>query len=166
MWDDGLFSSYCSPGAFCSPRFTSTYLHFWTFGLKLLDPHIYVFQMSYSTEDQAASLSMKSCHSASLLTRLSIFAIHGLGSDPNSAWTYRDNGTEVSWLRDILPNQKELEYSRIAMVNHETRWHSSAVGADFDYHAEMVLNEIEALHHVRRYLAHTTLVLTSVLGFS
>jgi len=78
----------------------------------------------------------------------SVFAIHGLGSNPLSAWRYAANGTEVYWLRDLLPKQKGLENIKVTMLNHQTRWDSHSPEVDFDVLAKMILDDIEHLHHV------------------
>src|SRR5271154_6216015 len=54
-----------------------------------------------------------------LVTVNSVFAIHGLGSNPDSAWTARRNGTEVRWLRDLLPRVEGVGHMRVAMINHQ-----------------------------------------------
>ncbi|KAK4455447.1 tetratricopeptide-like helical [Podospora aff. communis PSN243] len=87
-----------------------------------------------------------------------VFAIHGLGSNPRSAWRYVGNGTEVYWLQDLLPQQEGFENLRIIMINHQTRWDSNSPEADFDVFAKMMLDEIEHLHHKNRpiiFIAHS-----------
>jgi hypothetical protein len=97
----------------------------------------------------------------------SVFAIHGLGSNPYSAWTYLENGTEARWLKDILPKEKGLENIRIAMINHQTRWHSNTPDMPFEEHAAMILDDIESLHQVQNKPPfHIALSLTSALGLS
>ncbi|KAI1172761.1 hypothetical protein F4777DRAFT_560413 [Nemania sp. FL0916] len=49
------------------------------------------------------------------------YAIHGLGSNPDSAWTYRHNPIETRWLKDILPKESGFADIRIVMVNHQTQ---------------------------------------------
>lgn len=82
------------------------------------------------------------------LTYQSVFAIHGLGSNPETAWTYRGNGTEVSWLRDILPQQDGLQQIRVALINHQTCWDSNAASMTLEDHANMLLDSLEQLHQV------------------
>ncbi|KAK3303463.1 uncharacterized protein B0T15DRAFT_275791 [Chaetomium strumarium] len=87
-----------------------------------------------------------------------VFAIHGLGSNPSSAWRYVGNGTEVYWLRDLLPQQEGLSRIRVIMVNHQTRWDSHSPEVDFDVVAKMMLDDIEHLHHKHRpiiFIAHS-----------
>lgn len=77
-----------------------------------------------------------------------VFAVHGLGSNPSSAWRYGGNGTQVHWLRDLLPKQKGLDNIKITILNHQTRWDSHSPEVDFDVFAKMMLDDIEHLHQV------------------
>ncbi|SPJ73874.1 uncharacterized protein FTOL_03604 [Fusarium torulosum] len=91
-------------------------------------------------------------------TIVEIFAIHGLGSDPSSAWRYGGNGSQVYWLTDLLPKQKDLENIKITMLNHQTRWDSHSPEVDFDVFAKMILDDIEHLHQKNRpiiFIAHS-----------
>ncbi|KAF4958755.1 hypothetical protein FGADI_2099 [Fusarium gaditjirri] len=81
-------------------------------------------------------------------TVVEVFAIHGLGSNPSSAWRYGGNGSQVYWLTDLLPKQKGLENIKIIMLNHQTRWDSHSPEVDFDVFAKMMLDDIEHLHQV------------------
>ncbi|KAI0862792.1 hypothetical protein F4860DRAFT_470448 [Xylaria cubensis] len=81
-------------------------------------------------------------HSASI----DIFAIHGLGSMPESAWTYSLNDTKVRWLSELLPLTEGFEHARIVMVNHPTRWDSNAAFMEFNDHASGLLEHIESRH--------------------
>ncbi|KAJ5319311.1 uncharacterized protein N7506_012015 [Penicillium brevicompactum] len=75
-----------------------------------------------------------------------VFAIHGLGSNPDSAWTYKENATEIRWLKDLLPKEQGISNTRVVMVNHRTHWDANTVDASFEDHAEMILNEVESVH--------------------
>jgi len=89
---------------------------------------------------------------------IDVFAIHGLGSNPASAWRYIGNGTEALWLQDLLPQQQDLETMRVIMINHQTRWDSHSPEVDFDVYAKMMLDDIEYLHHEDRpiiFIAHS-----------
>ncbi|KAH6954701.1 hypothetical protein DER45DRAFT_314694 [Fusarium avenaceum] len=91
-------------------------------------------------------------------TIVEIFAIHGLGSNPSSAWRYGGNGSQVYWLTDLLPKQKGLENIKIIMLNHQTRWDSHSPEIDFDVFAKMMLDDIEHLHQKNRpiiFIAHS-----------
>ena len=86
--------------------------------------------------------------SDTLVTVNSVFAIHGLGSNPDSAWTARRNGTEVRWLRDLLPRVEGVGHMRVAMVNHQTRWDANTANMRFEDHAAMILEDIENMREV------------------
>ncbi|OTA62400.1 hypothetical protein K449DRAFT_52541 [Hypoxylon sp. EC38] len=78
---------------------------------------------------------------------IDIIAIHGLGSNPDSAWTYkRDNGTEVNWLRDLLPTAEGLHNVRVVKVNHQTRWDSNVAELGLHEHASELLEHIQSIH--------------------
>ncbi|KAI0538315.1 hypothetical protein GGR58DRAFT_501308 [Xylaria digitata] len=85
-------------------------------------------------------------HDAGRNSVVDVFAIHGLGSNPDSAWTYRDNITEIRWLKDILPKEQGFINIRVVMVNHQTQWYANTVDASFEDHAEMILKDIESVH--------------------
>ncbi|KAI9760767.1 MAG: hypothetical protein M1840_002213 [Geoglossum simile] len=78
-------------------------------------------------------------------TLVDVFAIHGLRSNADSAWTYRNDTTEVHWLKEILPKTEGLENIRVAVVNHQTRWDANTANMKFENHAVLILDEIESL---------------------
>lgn len=83
------------------------------------------------------------------LILFSVFAVHGLGSNPVSAWTYRRaNGSSVRWLKDLLPYREGFGDIRITMLNHQTRWDSHAAAMTFEDHAAKLLDDIEDIHKV------------------
>ncbi|KAI1077266.1 Alpha/Beta hydrolase protein [Whalleya microplaca] len=89
-----------------------------------------------------------------------IFAIHGLGSNPMSAWSYRTNDTIVHWLQDLLPDIPGFHDSRVVMVNHQTGWDSNAPHMELHEHASDLLERIEGHHkaHPHRpilFIAHS-----------
>ncbi|UKZ80293.1 hypothetical protein TrVFT333_008050 [Trichoderma virens FT-333] len=75
-----------------------------------------------------------------------IFAIHGLGSNPETAWAYQRNDSRVYWLRDFLPKARGLSDIRVVMVNHQTHWDSNTAYLGFHDHASELLEEIQNLH--------------------
>jgi hypothetical protein len=83
-----------------------------------------------------------------LLTSSSIFAIHGLGSNPESAWAYGGNQSRVHWLRDLLPEEQGFRNTRVVMVNHQTRWDSNTAHMGLHEHASELLESIQSLHKV------------------
>ncbi|KAF4988774.1 hypothetical protein FGRMN_9568 [Fusarium graminum] len=108
--------------------------------------------------DHPAFRSFEVLHDLGDSSAVDVFAIHGLGSNPSSAWRYVDNGTEVHWLRDLLPKQKGLEDIRVTMLNHQTRWDSHSPQVDFDVFAKMMLDDIEHIHQPKRpiiFIAHS-----------
>ncbi|KAF5676590.1 nb-arc domain-containing protein [Fusarium heterosporum] len=86
-------------------------------------------------------------HDASIDT--SIFAIHGLGSRPDSAWTYNLNETKVRWLSELLPQTRGFRDARVVMINHQTRWDSNAASMDLNGHASELLEHIKSQHKMK-----------------
>ncbi|KAI0420494.1 hypothetical protein F5X98DRAFT_29554 [Xylaria grammica] len=85
-------------------------------------------------------------HDAGENAVVDVFAIHGLGSNPASAWAYRDNGTEIRWLKDVLPKEPGFVNIRVVMVNHQTKWNANTADASFEEHAEMILRDVESVY--------------------
>ncbi|KAF2968338.1 hypothetical protein GQX73_g5221 [Xylaria multiplex] len=92
------------------------------------------------------ALTPYTVHDALNMTEVVIFAIHGLGSTPESAWTYRLNETKVRWLSELLPQTIGFQDARIIKVNHQTRWDSNAAHMEFNDHASGLLEHIESQH--------------------
>lgn len=86
-----------------------------------------------------------------MLNCYSIIAIHGLGSNPDTAWASNRgrSGKPVVWLRDLLPKDKHLADARIVQVNQQTRWDISVSTLTFDEHARNLLQILETVHDVR-----------------
>ncbi|KAI0095716.1 vegetative incompatibility protein HET-E-1 [Nemania sp. FL0031] len=59
-------------------------------------------------------------------TEVDIIAVHGLGSDVDWAWKWKDGSKEVHWLRDPDMLPAKVPKSRIAVFNYESQWHQNA----------------------------------------
>jgi pimeloyl-ACP methyl ester carboxylesterase len=79
----------------------------------------------------------------------SIIAVHGLGSQVDWSWTWKDetlqaNGQPrlVNWLKDsdMLPDI--VPKTRILAYNYESRWHKDAPKTRLQACAEELVNEI------------------------
>ncbi|RKK62252.1 hypothetical protein BFJ66_g1057 [Fusarium oxysporum f. sp. cepae] len=58
-----------------------------------------------------------------------IIAVHGLGSNVDWSWTWKDKarpGSPVNWLRDPDMLPRVIPKSRIMVYNYESRWHVNA----------------------------------------
>ncbi|KAK4185664.1 hypothetical protein QBC35DRAFT_476145 [Podospora australis] len=89
-----------------------------------------------------------------------VFAIHGLGSNHESAWRHKGNEThpDVHWLVDILPKMKGYENTRITLLNHQTRWDSHAPQLHLKDYAEEMLSDIVRINQGKRpiiFIAHS-----------
>ncbi|RYP42870.1 hypothetical protein DL768_010174 [Monosporascus sp. mg162] len=55
-----------------------------------------------------------------------IIAVHGLGSNVDWSWTWKDGDKRVNWLRDPDMLPAKVTKSRIIAYNYESRWHAAA----------------------------------------
>jgi hypothetical protein len=91
-----------------------------------------------------------------ILIVVSVFAIHGLGSNASSAWVSRD-GSNIHWLRDILPRHEKLENIRVILLNHQTYWASNSPTMTFKDHARSMLHHIRKVNKVSKLCDHMLL---------
>ncbi|GJD05085.1 pfs domain-containing protein [Colletotrichum higginsianum] len=61
-----------------------------------------------------------------MLRLSSIIAVHGLGSNVDWSWTWKDGSKRVNWLRDPDMLPARVPKSRIMVYNYESRWHADA----------------------------------------
>ncbi|KAH6970504.1 hypothetical protein BKA56DRAFT_678495 [Ilyonectria sp. MPI-CAGE-AT-0026] len=55
-----------------------------------------------------------------------IIAVHGLGSNVDWSWTWKDGKKCIHWLRDPDMLPAKVPKSRIIVYNYESRWHADA----------------------------------------
>ncbi|KAH7124601.1 vegetative incompatibility protein HET-E-1 [Dactylonectria macrodidyma] len=55
-----------------------------------------------------------------------IIAVHGLGSNVDWSWTWKDGEKRIHWLRDPHMLPAKVPKSRIIVYNYESRWHADA----------------------------------------
>ncbi|EFR03715.1 vegetative incompatibility protein HET-E-1 [Nannizzia gypsea CBS 118893] len=55
-----------------------------------------------------------------------IIAVHGLGSNVDWAWTFKDKTRHVNWLKDSEMLPSAIPRSRIMVYNYHSRWHKDA----------------------------------------
>ncbi len=94
---------------------------------------------------------------AALLTRSSILAIHGLASNPDTAWTYK--ASNVSWLKDLLPGEAPFQHARIVKVNHKTRWVANTANMEISDYAREFLKTVRSVVRTRNHRPCPTLEL-------
>lgn len=92
----------------------------------------------------------------SLRATFSVLAIHGLGPNPKSAWRgYSQNGTEVYWLRNLLPSVDGMGEARVTMINHQTSYLEDAAVMGFEDHAKRLLDDIERVRQAHKLRCRT-----------
>ncbi|KAH7112398.1 vegetative incompatibility protein HET-E-1 [Dactylonectria macrodidyma] len=55
-----------------------------------------------------------------------IIAVHGLGSNVDWSWTWKDGEKRIHWLRDPHMLPAKVPKSRIIVYNYESTWHADA----------------------------------------
>ncbi|RSL82714.1 hypothetical protein CEP52_016898 [Fusarium oligoseptatum] len=127
----------------------------------ILPTHVYTWTLLDAwtgNMDYSSIPTYETVHEPGEAAVVDVFAIHGLASNPRSAWRYRGNGTDVFWLKDILPKEEGCSNLRITMLNHHTRWHHDVPTFDIKDHAKRLLSHIEDINQSNRpiiFIAHS-----------
>ncbi|KAK7398584.1 hypothetical protein QQX98_012040 [Neonectria punicea] len=74
-----------------------------------------------------------------------IIAVHGLGSNVDWSWTWKDGDKRINWLRDPDMLPAKVPKSRIIAYNYESRWHADAPKTRLQLCGE------ELVHSVHRF---------------
>ncbi|SPO00083.1 uncharacterized protein DNG_02935 [Cephalotrichum gorgonifer] len=102
-----------------------------------------------------------------------IVAVHGLGANVDSSWTYKGGPRTVHWLRDrdmlpaIVPN------ARIMVYNYESKWQANAPRTRLELCGEELVNSLHSFRKDTRdrpiiFIGHSLggLVITHALLFA
>ncbi|WQF87977.1 Putative alpha/beta hydrolase-1, NACHT nucleoside triphosphatase [Colletotrichum destructivum] len=76
-----------------------------------------------------------------------IIAVHGLGSNVDWSWTWKDGEKRVNWLRDHDMLPARVPKSRIMVYNYESRWHADAPKTRLQLCGEQLVQNV---HSFRR----------------
>ncbi len=87
----------------------------------------------------------------------SIIAVHGLGSNVDWSWTWKDGDNHVHWLRDLNMLPAKVCKSRILVYNYESRWHADAPKIRLQLCGEELVHSV---HHTPSAAAPPTVPLS------
>ncbi|PTB63088.1 pfs domain-containing protein [Trichoderma citrinoviride] len=77
--------------------------------------------------------------------RCTIIAVHGLGSNVDWSWTWKDNGKCVNWLQDPDMLPAKVPKSRIIAYNYESKWDADAPKTRLQLCGEELVHSIHSL---------------------
>ncbi len=81
------------------------------------------------------------------LTGSSIIAVHGLGSNVDWSWTWKDGDKRINWLQEPTMLPGKVPKSRIIVYNYESKWHANAPKTRLQLCGEELIHSI---HRFRR----------------
>ncbi|KAG0644838.1 Alpha/Beta hydrolase protein [Tuber brumale] len=105
--------------------------------IALLTPVVQL--LCFENKKREVSTSIVPLYQPEGHAELDIVAVHGLGSNPDSAWVHK--GTKNFWLRDCLG--VDLQKARILAFNHESDWEVNTPQETLKGYGNSLLNELE-----------------------
>lgn len=85
-----------------------------------------------------------------LLTRRSIIAVHGLGSNVDWSWTWQDKSGQrkpIHWLQDARMLPAVVPRSRIMVYTYESRWYADAPHTRLQLCGEDLVRSVHNFRH-------------------
>ncbi|KAF6806712.1 pfs domain-containing protein [Colletotrichum plurivorum] len=74
----------------------------------------------------------------------SIIAVHGLGSNVNWSWTWKDGEKHINWLRDPDMLPARVRKSRIMTYSYQSKWHKDAPKTRLQLCGEELIHSIHS----------------------
>lgn len=76
--------------------------------------------------------------------------VHGLGSNPDTTWTARENPSAepVNWVTDLLPQELDIELRRTTRVfffNYDSNWRRDALRFRLKHISDGLLSSLREL---------------------
>ncbi|KAL7813521.1 hypothetical protein V8C44DRAFT_47758 [Trichoderma aethiopicum] len=91
-----------------------------------------------------------------------IIAVHGLGSNVDWSWTWKEAGKCVNWLQDLDMLPAKVPKSRIVAYNYESKWDADAPKTRLQLCGEELIHSIHSLQ--RGDPSHPILLIGHSLG--
>ncbi|KAF6807470.1 pfs domain-containing protein [Colletotrichum plurivorum] len=74
----------------------------------------------------------------------SIIAVHGLGSNVDWSWTWKDDEKHINWLRDTDMLPARVRKSRIMTYSYQSKWHKDAPKTRLQLCGEELIHSIDS----------------------
>ncbi|KAI1115874.1 hypothetical protein F5Y14DRAFT_409581 [Nemania sp. NC0429] len=77
-------------------------------------------------------------------SEVDIVAVHGLGSNVDWSWVWKEGGNRVNWLQDSNMLPEKVPMSRIIAYNYDSRWHNDASKTRLELCGEELIHSVSS----------------------